>query len=221
MRAVIDGVHRRDDGEKNLRRADVARRFVAADVLLARLQRETVGGLSGGIMRNANQPARHVAFVLIARGEICGMRSAEAERNAETLRAADRNIGAEFARRSQQSQRQHVRRDHDKRRPHARLAQRIRSRESHRRSLDIAPARRKRCHRIRIARNLHHDFDAERLGPGLDDIDRLRMAIVGDEEGLPPGNDRVTNAIASAAAVASSRSDAFAMSSAVRSVTMV
>jgi hypothetical protein len=35
--AVVHGVHRRDDGEKRLRGADVARRLLAADVLLARL----------------------------------------------------------------------------------------------------------------------------------------------------------------------------------------
>ena len=43
-RAVINGIHRGDHGEENLRRADVARRFVAADVLLARLQRESIAG---------------------------------------------------------------------------------------------------------------------------------------------------------------------------------
>ncbi len=37
--SVVDGVHRRDNGEEDLGRADVARRLLAADVLLARLQR--------------------------------------------------------------------------------------------------------------------------------------------------------------------------------------
>ena len=99
IRSVINRVHRCDDGEKHLRRADVARRFVATDVLLARLQREPIAGLSSRIMRNADEPSRHVAFVLIARREIRGVRSAEAERNTEALRAADGNVGAEFARR--------------------------------------------------------------------------------------------------------------------------
>ena len=31
-----------------------------------------------------------------------------------------------------------------------------------------------------------NDFDAERLRAGLDDVDGLRMARFGDEEGVPP-----------------------------------
>src|SRR5882724_6342994 len=97
-RAVIDGIHRRDDSEENLRRADIARRLFAADVLLARLQGQTIGGPSIGIVRNAYKTAWHVTFISIARGEIGGMRSAESERHAETLRVADGDIGSEFAR---------------------------------------------------------------------------------------------------------------------------
>ncbi len=101
LRSMINRIHRGDDSEQDLRRADVTRGFVAPDVLLARLQREPVSRTSVGIMRNADEPARHVPFVLIARREISGVRSAKAERNAETLRGADRNIGPEFARRFQ------------------------------------------------------------------------------------------------------------------------
>ena len=73
-------------------------------------------------MRNAHQPARHVAFVLIARREKGGMRSAEAERDAETLRVADSDVGAEFARRFKQRQRENICRDNDERAArHARL----------------------------------------------------------------------------------------------------
>ena len=78
FRSMIDRIHRGHDREKHLRRADVARRFVAADVLLARLQREPVSGASGGIMGNADQSSRQMAFVLIARREISRMRSAAA-----------------------------------------------------------------------------------------------------------------------------------------------
>ena len=112
---MIDRIHRRDDGEKDLRRADVARRFVAPDVLLAGLQSESIGRTAFGIVRNADEPAGHVAFVLIARREISGVRSAEAERHAKTLRAADGDIGAEFARRFQQRERKNIRGDNDER----------------------------------------------------------------------------------------------------------
>ena len=115
VRPMINRIHRCDHREKHLRRADVTRRFVAADVLLARLQREAIAGPPVGIVRNADEPSRHVPFVCIARREIGGVRSAETERNAEALRVADGDIGAEFARRLQQRERQNIRRDDDER----------------------------------------------------------------------------------------------------------
>ena len=44
LRAVIDRVHRGDDGQQHLRGADVGGRLLAADMLLARLQRQPIGG---------------------------------------------------------------------------------------------------------------------------------------------------------------------------------
>ncbi len=149
LRSMIDRIHRGDDGEQNLRRANVAGGFVATDVLLARLQRESIGRASFGIVRNADQPAGHVTFVLIARGKVSRVRSAKPERNAEALRAADRNIGAKFSGRLQQRQRQNIGRDDDERAGVVRSPSRIRrNRKSRRRWPDIAPARRKRCRRI-------------------------------------------------------------------------
>ena len=63
FRAVIDGIHRGHDREEHLRRADVAGGLVAADVLLARLQREAIGRAALRIVRNADEPARHLALV--------------------------------------------------------------------------------------------------------------------------------------------------------------
>ena len=101
VRSVINRIHRCDDGEQNLRGADITRRFVATDVLLARLQREPITRPPVGIVRNADETSRHVPLVLIARRKISGVWSAKAERNAETLRVSDGNIGAKFARRLQ------------------------------------------------------------------------------------------------------------------------
>ncbi len=78
FRSVINGIHRGHDREEHLGRADVARRLVAPDVLLARLERETVGRPSGGIVRNTDQASRQVALVLVAGGEISGVRPAPA-----------------------------------------------------------------------------------------------------------------------------------------------
>src|SRR5437588_8596578 len=96
-RSMIHGIHRRDDGEKNLRRANVTRRFVAPNVLLARLQREPVSGPAFDVVRNANESTGHVTFILVACRKKRRVRSAETERNAKALRAADRDISAEFA----------------------------------------------------------------------------------------------------------------------------
>src|SRR5687768_11395646 len=39
-------IHRRHDGKQHLRRADIARRLLTADMLLPSLQRETIGYIS-------------------------------------------------------------------------------------------------------------------------------------------------------------------------------
>ena len=51
LRAVIDRIHRGDHRQQHLRGADVGGRLFAADVLLAGLQRQPIGGL-----RRANRP---------------------------------------------------------------------------------------------------------------------------------------------------------------------
>src|SRR5262245_40861141 len=57
VRAVIDRIHRRDARRQNLRGADVRGRLLAADVLLARLQREPISRLTAAIDRNADDAA--------------------------------------------------------------------------------------------------------------------------------------------------------------------
>ena len=59
-RAVVHGVHARHHREQHLRRADVARRLVAADVLLARLERQPVARACRGVARDADDPAGHL-----------------------------------------------------------------------------------------------------------------------------------------------------------------
>src|ERR1051325_3156162 len=88
-RAVINRVHRRDDREQNLGGANITRCLVAADVLLALLQREPIRRPAFRVVRNPDESAWHMTLVLIARCKKCGVRSAETEWNAETIRAAD------------------------------------------------------------------------------------------------------------------------------------
>ena len=48
--SVINRIHRGNDREKNLSCADIARRFVATDVLLPRLQRQSIRGAAFSVM---------------------------------------------------------------------------------------------------------------------------------------------------------------------------
>jgi len=77
--------------------ADVARRLVAADVLLAGLDREPVRRLAVHVLRHADESPRKLAGVLVAGGEIGGVRTAVAHGNPEALARADRDVGTEFA----------------------------------------------------------------------------------------------------------------------------
>ena len=83
--AVIRTVETGDHREQHLGGADVARRLLPTDVLLARLQREPERGATLGVDRHADEPARQGAPVLVARCDVRGVRTAEPERYAETL----------------------------------------------------------------------------------------------------------------------------------------
>ncbi|KZX20287.1 hypothetical protein ACH61_02610 [Rathayibacter tanaceti] len=55
--AVVDRVHRRHHGQQHLRGADVGGRLLAADVLLAGLQRQAVGRVARRVLAHADQAA--------------------------------------------------------------------------------------------------------------------------------------------------------------------
>ncbi len=187
-RAVEHGVHRRDDGQQHLRRADVGRRLLAPDVLLARLKREAVGRIAPGIDRDADETPRQRPLVGFARCQICGVGPAEAHRDAVALHRADRDVGPHLARRLEQRQGQRVRR-HD--RDRAGLVQAaigpVKSWQAPQTPgyWKIAPntASGSRSDK-RIA---DYDLPAERRGPGLQHRDRLGQAIPVDEEHLSFG----------------------------------
>ncbi len=96
--AVVDGVHGRDHREQHLRSADVRRGLLAADVLLARLQREPERRIAVRIDGHADEPSRHRALEFVARREVAGVRPAVAHRHAEALGRADDDVGTPFAR---------------------------------------------------------------------------------------------------------------------------
>ena len=104
-------VHRGDVREQRLRGADVRGRLLAADVLLARLQRHAIRAMAAGVDRHADDAPRRLAHERLARREERGVRAAVAERHAEALRVADHRVGAHLAGRRQQRQRHQVARD--------------------------------------------------------------------------------------------------------------
>ena len=182
--AVVDGVHARDHREQDLRRADVRRRLLPADVLLARLQREAVRRPAVRVDGHADQATRHRALVLVARCEVAGMRSAVAHRHAETLRRADDDVGAPFARRAEERQREEIGSDHhvssrgvDRRRERAIVAHvaiRAGKLEQHRESSGGGG----------VHRRAGHDLDPERRRARAHHVDRLREHVVGYEEAV-------------------------------------
>ena len=102
--AEPDEVEDAAERDQRLRGADVVGRLLAADVLLARLQREDeaapavdVGGLAG-------DPARHAADVLLGRAEEAERRAAEVEAAAERLPLPHRDVDPALARRPEHAQ---------------------------------------------------------------------------------------------------------------------
>ena len=115
VRPVVHRVHTRHDRQQHLRSADVARGPVALDVLLAGLDRQSVGRRPGRVLRHAHQPPRHLADVLGFRGHVRRMRSAKSERHAESLRRTHGDVRAVLAGRPDQRQGQQIRRHHHQR----------------------------------------------------------------------------------------------------------
>ena len=113
--AVVDGVHRRDDGEQGLRGADVARRLLATDVLLTGLQGKAVGGGAVGVHADPDQTAGQLTLQPAAHRHEGGVRAAAEQRHTEPLRRADRHVGAEVAGRHQHREGQQVRGHGDQR----------------------------------------------------------------------------------------------------------
>ena len=135
LAAVVDGVHRGHHGQQHLRRADVGGRLLAADVLLARLQREPQRRIAVGVDRDADEAARQRALEPGAHAHVGGVRAAEADRDAEALRRADDDVGAHLARRLEQHEREQVGGDAGER------ARRVRPRRSAARGRARGPTR--------------------------------------------------------------------------------
>ena len=189
VRAVVDRVHRGHDGQQHLRGADVARRLVAADVLLAGLQRQPEGRPALGVLRDAHDPPRQVPLVLLLRGEEGGVRPAVAHRHAEALGRAERHVRAELARRAEEGEGEEVRRHHEK--GPGRVGalgeagevahDAVRGRVLHQHAEELL------AREVDLLDRAHVDLDPEGLRLRAHDRDRLRVAVLRHEEAVLAG----------------------------------
>jgi hypothetical protein len=183
-RPVVHRVHRRHHCQQHLRRADVRRRLLAPDVLLARLQREAVRRSAVGVDGHADEAPRHRALEVVTRGKIARVRAAVPHRHAEALRRADDDIGAPFARRHDERERKEIGRGHHMaaagvhgRREGAIVAHvAIRAR--------ILEQDREGSGFRRVRRGTGEDLDPERFSARAHDVLRLREDVVGHEEAV-------------------------------------
>ncbi len=96
--AVVDRVHARHDREQRLGRTDVTRRAVAADVLLAGLQRQAISHAAFSVFGDADEATGHLAFELVFYGHVRCVRTTKAHGDTEALCRTDRDIRTKFTR---------------------------------------------------------------------------------------------------------------------------
>ena len=96
--------------------ADVARRLLAADMLLPRRQREHEAAPALRVDRLAGETPRHLPRIFQVGGEEADIGAAEIQRIADRLALADDDVGAHFARRAQSAERDSLGEDGDQQR---------------------------------------------------------------------------------------------------------
>ena len=187
VRTMITSVHRRHAGQQRLGRANVAGRFLAANVLFTGLQRQAKSSVAPGIFGHANDAAWHVAFESVPRRKVRRVRTAVPQRNAKTLRTANRDVGPELARRPQQSQTQQIRGYGDQSAGLMRLRHQIRVIMNFTVSIGILDQRSENLvveGKVFVVAN--PDFNSQRAGTSLDYLDGLWMARTGNKKTIPP-----------------------------------
>ena len=185
--ALVHGVEGAEQGGEHLGGADVGGSLLAADVLLAGLQGQAVGGLAVLIHREADEAAGQLALQRIGAGHVGGGGATVAHGDTEALGGAHAHIGAEGTGFLEHGEGQQVGR-------HA---------AEH---LGVVALGKEVCiilHGAGVIRVLHehtgqgrdgggvealpiaHDeLHAGGLAAGADDIDGLREAGIGHEEGI-------------------------------------
>ena len=211
--------------EQHLRRADVRRRLLAPDVLLARLQREPIARArpcASTVTPTRRPGSARLNSSRVAMNAACGPPKpiGTPKRCVEpTTTSAPHSPGG-----VEQRQREQVGRDDDERA--ARMQPRRRARDSRarrRRRPDTAAARANASAGAASRGRTDDDLDAERRGARAHDVERLRRTRRRRRRSACSSTvpTRWHSVIASAAAVASSSIDALAIAMPVRSQTIV
>ncbi len=168
--AVVAGVHRGHHRQQHLRGADVAGRLVAADVLLAGLQRQPVGRRAVGVQRHTYQPARQLTRVVGVHRQVSGVWSTESHWHAESLRATEGDVGADLTGRRDQRHGKQVGADRDQRAPVVRLLHQARPvGDPATGPGQLGDDAEEVAVRQPVTQVGGNDLDAQRLGPGGQD----------------------------------------------------
>ena len=182
-RAVVNGIHRGDDGEQDLGGTDVRRGFVTADMLLACAEGETHGRVAMNILGDADEATGHLALKLVLGGEEARVRAAESHRYTETLSGTDGDIGAEFTRRTQERKCEQIGRNDAKCAGGMGLFKEVREIVDAARGIGILDEDAESFVReVEPAMIADDDVDVQGFGPRPDDIDGLRVAFFGNEK---------------------------------------
>ena len=192
-RPVVDGEEAGHVGQQRLRRAHVARRLLAADVLLARLQRHAQRRLAVRVDAHPDDPSRHPAHQLVLAGEERRVRSAVAQRHPEALRAAHGDVRPELAGGDDERQRQEIARHGDQRPGRVRaLDEALPVVETpvgggvlQDDAEDLARAGGGLAGEVEGQGVPDQHLDALGDRARLDDVDRLRVALIGDQQRPP------------------------------------
>ena len=185
FRPVVDGVEAGDHRRQHLGGADVAGGPVAPDVLLSRLERQAQGRTVTVVVGDADQAARQPPLQPVADGDVGSVRSAESHRQSEALGAADRDIGSPGAGSFEQTEGERIgggdRHAAGLPQPFRQIAVVVDAAVGGR----LLNQSREHALRVELAVVADLDLDAERLGAGADDFDRLRVAVLRHEETAP------------------------------------
>ena len=141
------------------------------------------------IHAHPHQPTGHAAFVVVAAGQVRGVRAAPGHRHTEALRGAQGNVGAQFTGRRDERQRQQVGRDDecglvgvDARGVFAHVVDAAVGGGHLHQHGEVVATGDQLVPRLGRIGECH--LQPQRRGAGLDDVDHLRVAVGGDHEGV-------------------------------------